>query len=108
MKACSILVRTKPPQCTLSLAELRAVKELKRDELIVILPTDRGSATVVMNTMDYQRKIRERLELGTYRKLLKDPMASEVNVAVWCSEPLKWSYGISNKLCRQMNIQLGR
>ena len=74
MEAPRILVRAKPAWCNLPLADLWALKELKKDESFVILPADKGSSTVVMNTMDYQRKINEILELGTYRKLRKDPM----------------------------------
>ena len=104
IEASRILVRAKSPRCNLALAELQKLKELKRDESIGILPVDKGSSTMVMNTMDYQRKIEELLELGTYKKLWKDPtavvlkktdflvkwssLAPEVKGAIRCSKAL--------------------
>lgn len=61
----------KPPRNNLSSPELRALRELKTDETIVILSADKGSATVVMNTSFYQRKIEENLNPYTYKKTEK-------------------------------------
>lgn len=55
-----------------SLVELQALRELKVDGSFVILPADKGSETVVMNTRDYQRKVEKLLDSQTYRKLRKD------------------------------------
>ena len=65
----------KKKQKNLSSAELQALQELKADDSIMILLVDKGSAMVVMNTRDYQRKVEELLDLQTYRKLRKDPTA---------------------------------
>ena len=48
------LRRTGPLKSNLSSAELQALWELKADDSIVILLADKGSATVMTNTMDYQ------------------------------------------------------
>ena len=56
MEASRALRRAAPPKCNLLSAELRALRELKGDDSIVIVPADKGSATVVLNTEDYQRE----------------------------------------------------
>ena len=63
------LRRAAPPKCNLLSAELRALRELKRDDSIVIVPADKGSATVVLNTEDYQRKIEGLLDPVSYTHL---------------------------------------
>ena len=45
----------------------------------VILPADKGNATVVMNKEDYDTKIRGMLETSTYRQLQRDPTATQEN-----------------------------
>ena len=75
-----------------------------RDESVIILPADKGSATVVMNTEDYQRRIGELLDPENYKKLRGNPTAvvlkrtdflvkrsslePDVKAAVRCSEAL--------------------
>ena len=56
----------------------RALKELRDLEDEVILPTDKGNATVVMKRSDYDEKTRGMLDdTTTYRKLRKDPTATQ-------------------------------
>ena len=49
------------------------MKSLNSDPDIIILPADKGNATVIMQTEEYKDKIRELLDLRTYRKLKLDP-----------------------------------
>ena len=57
--------------------EIKAVKELTKDEEIVILPVDKGRATVVMNHSDYRSKLEAMLEdRDTYRPVARDPTAA--------------------------------
>ena len=39
----------------------------------MILPADKGNATVVMKTEDYDKKIQELLDPAEYKKLNRDP-----------------------------------
>ena len=56
----------------------RALKELRDLEDEVILPTDKGNATVVMKRSDYDEKMGGMLDdTTTYRKLWKDPTATQ-------------------------------
>ena len=57
--------------------EHRALKRLKNDEDIVILPADKGRVTVVMNKTDYHNKMDSLVDdKDTYELLKKDPTPS--------------------------------
>ena len=65
---------TKPLKCNLSLEERKALQELKANDNIKILPADKGRASVVLNTADYNSKIQDLLkDTNTYKILKKDP-----------------------------------
>ncbi|XP_021934194.1 uncharacterized protein LOC110836852 [Zootermopsis nevadensis] len=68
-----ILRASKKPKDNLSGAERRALRALRNNADLTVLPADKGSATVVLSTDDYNRKIRALLEAPTYRLLPKDP-----------------------------------
>jgi len=70
---CSILKRAKLPVHNLKKDEKLALKSLKDCPDIVVLRADKGNATVVMDTKDYEQKISELLEDS---KLNKDPTAT--------------------------------
>ena len=67
------LAKHKPPKTNLTGQELKALRDLRRDQSIHILTADKGNATVVMDREDYNRKVRDILESGAYRPLTKDP-----------------------------------
>ena len=55
-----------------------ALKEMKGWDDEVILPADRGNATVVMERSDYEGKVRELLnDTTSYRRLPKDPTQAQ-------------------------------
>ena len=49
-----------------------AVKALKRDKDIIILPADKGNVTVVMDRSEYEEKLNGMLK-DDYRQLKRDP-----------------------------------
>ena len=67
------LMDAKPPKPNLTRDQNRALKELCKDDSIVILPADKGKAVVVMDAPEYQRKIDETLSDDRYTMLSKDP-----------------------------------
>ncbi|XP_049276142.1 uncharacterized protein LOC125760304 [Rhipicephalus sanguineus] len=77
LKAIGILAHglMKKQPSNLSPEENRALRELREDPTIVILPADKGNATVVLDRRDYDRKDQDHLVSGTYSKLKKDPTA---------------------------------
>jgi hypothetical protein len=71
-----ILKNTKRPRDNLSKAERTALKNLKDNTNLTILPADKGNATVILNTTDYKQKISTMLQEPAYKKLKKDPTAA--------------------------------
>lgn len=51
--------RAKPPKSNLIAGERRALRELNDYKDILILPADKGNATVIMRPEDYDNKINE-------------------------------------------------
>ena len=65
-----LIVKSTPTPSNLPPAEHKSLKNFKKDETIVIAPADKGSAKVVMDIYDYDRKIRDLLaDSDTYDKL---------------------------------------
>nr|VZI23179.1 unnamed protein product [Spirometra erinaceieuropaei] len=63
---------------TLSYDETKALKALKQDEDIIILPADKGGATTVLNKTDYTDKMMSLLkDDSTYEPLAADPTKSQ-------------------------------
>ena len=53
--------------------ECKTLKELESDTSIVILPADKGRATVILNRGDYLEKCMDHMNNGLYQLLKKDP-----------------------------------
>ena len=71
------LSRARLPARNILPEEMKALKELTKDEEIVILPADKGRATVVMDHSDYSSKLEAMLEdRDTYQPVAKDPTAA--------------------------------
>jgi len=65
------------PQSNLTVQEQKAVSDLKRHPSVMILPADKGRATVVLDKAEYEEKVLRMLSDGkTYEQLKKDPTAS--------------------------------
>ena len=75
-----IVSKSKPPSSNISKEEREAIKSLKKDDSIVILPADKGRTTVILNKQDYHNKVKALLEdTNTYEKLASDPTRSLKN-----------------------------
>ena len=72
----SALTAAKQPKPNLLHGELAGLKALRKDSSIIILPADKGNATVVMNTVDYEDKVMQLISTDNYIALKKDPTAS--------------------------------
>ncbi|XP_078582762.1 uncharacterized protein LOC144865701 isoform X2 [Branchiostoma floridae x Branchiostoma japonicum] len=80
-KVSNLLNKPKKKQSNLSKEEQEALKSLRQDKNIVILPADKGRLTVVLNKEDYKQKCSELLrDNNTYLRLGKrDPTSSYKN-----------------------------
>jgi hypothetical protein len=54
----------------------RALRSLKVNEALTVLPTDKSNAAVVLGTKEYNRRIATILEDKAYKKLKNDPTDS--------------------------------
>ena len=76
-KVVEILKKAKPPKFNLSKAEKRAMEELKQYDDIVILNADKGNNTVVVDKLEYDKKLLRLLSnSATYQVILKNPICS--------------------------------
>jgi hypothetical protein len=72
-EAAHILRRSKPPKSNITKEERDALKKLKEKDDIVVLKSDKGNNTVIMDKSDYTKKAYEIIHSGNYRRLKKDP-----------------------------------
>jgi len=71
-----ILKNSSRPSDNLKRTQRAALKTLKDNVKLTILPADKGNVTVVLNTSDYKQKISSLLQDPGYRKITKDPTDS--------------------------------
>nr|XP_022903159.1 uncharacterized protein LOC111415639 [Onthophagus taurus] len=69
-----VLKTATPPKSNLTMNERRALRTIREKPDIIILPTDKGNATVVMDRKEYDDKIKSLLDPATYKKIKKDPI----------------------------------
>ena len=73
MAIAAILNRSAHPPDNLSRAERRALKSLKGNEDIVIVPADKGNTTVVLDADAYDSKAFELLQCHPFTVVNRDP-----------------------------------
>ena len=79
-KETAFLRHVSPPSSNITRKERQAIKDLNKDNNIVILPTYKGKITVVIDTNTYEEKVIAFLsDTKTYSKLNKDPTATYKN-----------------------------
>jgi hypothetical protein len=74
-KVRSMLQKSKSPTLNINKKELKAVKSLRTNKDIRILPADKGNCTVLLDESQYMDKINTLLKSGVYEPLPKDPTA---------------------------------
>ena len=67
------LEQSKPPKPNISKTKRKALKSLQDDNSIIILPADKGNATVAMGRVEYSNKLADLIGNGGYCKVKKDP-----------------------------------
>ena len=83
--------------------EREAIKSLKDNNDILVIPADKGRAVVVMNTRDYKTKAQELLEdVQTYKKLKSNPTSKYKTKLVKILQGVKQSGAISETKYRQL------
>lgn len=67
----------RPPKCNLNAQDWAAIKSLKNDQTIIIIPADKGNKTIVMDRQSYLSKLKERIQ--THTILPEDPTPQYTN-----------------------------
>ena len=63
----------RPPTTNLYKDERLALKALREEKNVIILPADKGNATLVMDAAEYKKKKRNCWKTQVYKNLKKDP-----------------------------------
>ena len=93
----------KCPQSNLTVQEQQAVSDLKSNPMVMVLPADKGRATVVLDKAEYEEKVLHMLsDEKTYQKLKKDPTTSYKGKLVSILSRLKDEGKLSDDLYIQL------
>ena len=71
-----IIKSSSKPRDNLTKAQREALRSIKKNTDLTILPKDKGNATVILNTVDYKQKVTSLLEDLSYKSLTRDPTES--------------------------------
>ncbi|KAI5641210.1 hypothetical protein NE865_06474 [Phthorimaea operculella] len=88
-----VLRQSKPPTSNISQQEIAAIKDLRNDDSIYVLKADKGNATVVLNTSEYDGKLKALLsDEKTYKPVDYNPTArvtrKTIDLVKECSESI--------------------
>ena len=72
LRICKALPKVQKPRSNISTEEWKALKGLQLDKKIKIIQADKGNATVVLDSTDYDKKVKELLGDKTSYSILKD------------------------------------
>lgn len=67
------ILQTKPPKRNISQQELNAMKSLKSNKAVLVLPADKENATVITDREEYDGKIKLLLDDPAYKPISTDP-----------------------------------
>ena len=73
IKTCLQKYKWISPTTTLNHEEREAIKSLKKEEGLVILPVDKGNSTVVMDIDQYTSRMKELLDQDDYKIIKRNP-----------------------------------
>ena len=101
-----VLTSAKPPKPNLTYSQRRALHDLKDDDSIVILPADKGNATVAMDRSQYSDKMSILLQdEDTYHRITLNPTT---RIEKQLSEAINSLYRkelISDSTFKRLNLQ---
>ena len=102
-KSVDVLKKCKPPKSNNTPGERDAIRSLKENQDIMVVPADKGRAVVVLNTSDYKEKAAELLsDQNTYVKLKGNPTTKYKNKLIKILQELKRSQAISEIKYKQL------
>ncbi|PSN38386.1 hypothetical protein C0J52_21475, partial [Blattella germanica] len=93
-----ILKKAVPPKRNLCVSENQALKVLKENTNVVVLPADKGNAAVVMSSAIYHENITALLENEAYRPLSRNPTGKVERL----TSTLLAKSGLPNEVTKQL------
>ena len=93
-----VLRKAKPPKPNMSFKQHSAVRALRNDSNIVIVPADKDKASIVMDRTDYD-KMRAILQDDQYRPLPRDPTVKVENKIADTLKRLRNQGHLDHRLC---------
>ena len=69
----NVIRNARQPKSNVRKSEWEALASLREDTTRVVLEADKGNATVVMDVVDYDRKVLEIIEKHPFKQLTRDP-----------------------------------
>ena len=78
--------RTVLPKSNVSQEEREALCALRSEQSIVVLPADKGNATVVMDVEEYEKKALDLIEKEPFQRVSRDPtrrVEEGINKIIW-------------------------
>jgi hypothetical protein len=79
----SMLQKSKPITSNITREEYKAIKSLKLNKNIRILPADKGNCSVVLGESKYKGKLNKLLETGAYEMLSSDSTAKKKQKVIY-------------------------
>ena len=77
LRILSLLMKARVPPINFTPEESKALREPRSSSDLLILPADKGQATVLLDRADYDKKLQDMLDdTSTYKRLQKDPTPS--------------------------------
>ena len=102
-KIVGALKSAKMPKSNLNKDQRQALKDLTKEKSILVLPADKGRCTIVMDTDDYETKVKTMLDdERTYEKLEKDPTPKYKRKLVGMLQNLKKEDKITDKQYKEL------
>ena len=98
-QGCTVIIKhEKLPKLNISRSELTALRELESNKNIKIVKEEKGNATVLMDSEDYDKKMHEHIACGSYRKLDRDSSKKICSLVTSVIKNLKLNEEIKTKL----------
>ena len=103
-EVCGALKSARMSTSNISKEERAAVRNIGKDTSIMILPADKGKATVVMDKKDYEKKVKDMLsDERTYLKLDNDPTLKYRKKLVSILDKMRSEKKITTKQYQHLN-----
>ena len=98
----AVMKKVQHPKSNITIAEQKALSELKKDNNRVILTADKGTCLVVMDKEEYINKSQDLLKEDTYRVIPEDPTNKQKNRLILLLKKIKNEGGISEEKYKYM------